>query len=65
MDKRLTVPKWALIIWLKIPQMPQNLSAQFVRPSPKMLDFNEKRLHWLSVVCGALHTAQCGKLHKY
>ena len=65
MDKRLTVPKWALIIWLKIPQMPQNLSAQFVRPSPKMLDFNEKRLRWLSVVCGALHTAQCGKLHKY
>jgi hypothetical protein len=26
--------------------MPQNLSAQFVCPSPKVLDFNEKRLHW-------------------
>ena len=50
MDKGLTVPKWVLIVWLKIPQMPQNLSAQFVCPSPKVLDFNEKRLHWASVV---------------
>jgi hypothetical protein len=30
MDKELTVPKWVLIVWPKIPQMPQNLSAQFV-----------------------------------
>ena len=30
--------------------MPQNLSAQFVCPSPKVWDFNEKRLHWASVV---------------
>ena len=50
MDKGLTVPKWALIVRPKIPQMPQNLSAQFVCPSPKVLDFNEKRLHWASVV---------------
>ena len=50
MDKGLTVPKWVLIVWPKIPQMPQNLSAQFVYPSPKVLDFNEKRLHWVSVV---------------
>ena len=42
MDKGLTVTKWVLIVWLKIPQMPQNLSAQFVCPSPKVLDFNEK-----------------------
>jgi hypothetical protein len=32
MDKGLTVPKWVLIVWPKIPQMPQiylpNLSAQ-------------------------------------
>ena len=34
----------------KIPQMPQNLSAQFVCSSPKVLDFNEKRLYWASVV---------------
>ena len=30
--------------------MPKNLSAQFVCPSPKILDFNEKRLHWVFVV---------------
>ena len=33
-----------------IPQMSQNLSAQFVCLRPKVLDFNEKRLHWTSVV---------------
>ena len=50
MDKGLTVPKWVLIVWPKIPQMPQNLSGQFSCPSPKVLDFIEKRLHWASVV---------------
>ena len=50
MDKGLTVPKWLLIILPKILQMPQSLSAQFVCPSPKVQDFNEKRLHWASVV---------------
>ena len=49
-DKGLTaVPKWVLIVLTKIPQMPQNISA--ICPSPKVLDFNEKRLHWVSVVC--------------
>ena len=43
MDKELTVPKWVLIVQPKLPQMPQNLSAQFVCPSPKVLDFNEKK----------------------
>ena len=46
MDKGLTVPKWVLIVQPKTTQMLQNLSAQFVFPSPKVLDFNEKRLHW-------------------
>ena len=32
------------------PNAPEFLSAQFVWPSPKVLDFNEKRLHWASVV---------------
>ena len=50
MDKGLTKPKWVLIVWPKIPQMPQNLSSQLVYPSPNVLDFNEKRLHWASVV---------------
>jgi hypothetical protein len=54
-DKGLTVPKWMPINWPKIPQMPQNLSAKFVCPSPKVLDFNEKRLHWASVVRGDMH----------
>ena len=49
-DKGLTVPKWVLIVWPKILQMPKNLSAQFVCPNPKVLDFNGKRLHWASVV---------------
>ena len=43
MDKGLTVPKWVLIIRPKIPQMPQNLSAQFVCPNPKVWDFDEKK----------------------
>ena len=51
MDKGLTVPKWVFdIVWPKIPQMPQNLFAQFVCPCPKVLDFNKKRLHWASVI---------------
>ena len=51
MDMGLTVPKWVLIVWPKIPQMPKpNLSTQFVCPSPKVLDFNG--LHWASVVRG-------------
>ena len=36
MDKGLTVPKWVLINWPKIPQRPQKLSAQSVCPSPKV-----------------------------
>jgi hypothetical protein len=46
MDKGPTVPKWVLIVWPKIPLIPQNLSAQFVFPSPKIWDFGEKRLYW-------------------
>ena len=43
MDKGFTAPKWVLIVRPKIPQMPQNLSAQFVCSSPKVLDLNEKK----------------------
>ena len=38
------------IFWPRIPKMPQNVSAKLVCPSPKVLDFNEKRVHWASVV---------------
>ena len=30
MDKGLIVPKWVLIVWTKIPQMPQNLLAHAI-----------------------------------
>jgi hypothetical protein len=49
-NENLTVPKWVLINRQKIPQMLQNVSVQFVCPIPKVLDFNEKRLYWASVV---------------
>ena len=55
MDKGLIVTKWVLIVWLKIPQMKQDLIAQFACPSPKVLDFNEKRLYCASVVRGYLY----------
>ena len=35
MENMDTVPKWVLIVRPKIPQMTQNLSAQFVCPTPK------------------------------
>jgi hypothetical protein len=43
MDKGLTVSKWVLINWTKMPQMPQYLSAQIVCRSLNILDFNEKK----------------------
>ena len=58
MDKGLTVPKWVLIVWMKISQMPQNLSAQFVCQSLKVLDFIEKMLNWASVVPAYMYTTE-------
>ena len=55
MDKGPTVSKRMLINRPKIPQMPQNLSALIVCPSPKVWDFDKKRLHWASVVRGPNH----------
>ena len=43
MADMVTVPKWVLIVWPKIPQMPQNLFVQFVCLYPKVLDFTEKK----------------------
>jgi hypothetical protein len=63
MNNGLTVPKWVLIFWPKIPQMHQNLSAQCVCPSPKVLDFNEKRLHWVSVVRVSESAERCNFVH--
>ena len=58
MDKGPTVPKWVLIVWPKILQMPQNLYAQFVCPSTTVQDFNEKRPHWASVARDLNHNVQ-------
>ena len=38
----------------KMAKIPQNLSAQIVYPRPKVWGFNEKRLHYASVVRGFL-----------
>ena len=57
-NKKFTVSKWVLLLWPKIPQIPQNLSAKFVCPSPKVLDFNEKRLHWTSIVRGWIFSVE-------
>ena len=35
MDKGLTVPKWVLIFWPKIPQIPQNLFSRSVQLAQK------------------------------
>ena len=44
MDNELTVPKWALIVQPKIPQMSQKISALNVYSSPKVRDFWKKKL---------------------
>ena len=41
-----------------IPNMPQNLSVRIVCPSPKVWDFDGKRLHWASVVRDSNKTIQ-------
>jgi hypothetical protein len=41
MDKGCIEPKWVLIV--ENTPNASDLSAQFVFPSPKVLDFNEKR----------------------
>ena len=40
MDKWITLPKWVLIA---------DNSLEFICQSPKIWDFNEKRLHWASL----------------
>ena len=57
MDKGLTVPKLGADSLAENTQIAENLSAQFVCPSPKVLDFNEKRLHWASVVLAQCYAA--------
>ena len=42
MDKGIIAAKWVLIVWLKIPKMPQIFSAKFVCPSQKVWDCRKK-----------------------
>ena len=58
MDKGVTVTKWVMINWPKIPKNAQTLSTQIVCPSPNLWDCDEKRLHWTSVVCDMCHCAR-------
>ena len=50
------LPKWLLIRPSadKSAKNTPNLSAQIVCPSPKVWDFDEKRLHWASVASPCL-----------
>jgi hypothetical protein len=50
METGLIVPKRVLINQQKILQMPPDLLVKIVCPSPKVWDFDEKRLHWASIV---------------
>ena len=43
--------------------MPQNLTAQFVYPRPKVLNFNEKRLRWASIVRAQKYTLSIYRIH--
>ena len=54
MDNGITVQKWVLIVWSKIPEMPSKFLAQFVCPSQKAWDFRKKSSLLVSVV-RALH----------
>ena len=62
MVKGLAGPKWVLIVR---PKMPQILFAQFVCPSPKVLDFNEKRFHCSSIVRGFIHLFGQGRKYAF
>ena len=54
--------KIALIIWPKILQMPQNLSAQCVCPSLKVWDIIEKMFHRASIVRDFNRCTRLGKI---
>ena len=49
-DKRLAVPKWGLIVRLKITQMLQNVFGRSAQLAQHFWDIVEKRLHWESAV---------------
>jgi hypothetical protein len=47
-----------LSIKTTLPNAPKFIHAQIVCPSPKVWDFDEKRLHWASVVRATVYYRQ-------
>ena len=47
----------AFLVQNQKPEPKYNLSAQIICPSPKVWDFDEKRLHWASVVRDCYYTS--------
>ena len=50
MEKALTASQQVLITQPKIPPNDPEIICPICLPKPKILDFNEKSLHWASVV---------------
>ena len=50
MDKGLTLPKWVLIVWPKIHQMPKIYLPKLFAQAPNLVTLMKKRLHWVSIV---------------
>ena len=48
-EKELTVPKWVLIVWLKIPQCLKKLQPK-MSAQAQMFKIFEKKTLWVSVV---------------
>ena len=44
MNKGLTVPKWVVVVWPKIPQMPQTFSDKIPAKAQKFRMFEKKTL---------------------
>ena len=61
MDKGLTVPKWVLINWPKIPQMPPKCFGPICLPKPKSLGFSNKTSFWVSEVRDVIHCCKTNK----
>ena len=63
MDKGLTVPKWVLLVWPKIPPNAPEFICPIACLRQKDVDFNEKMFHWVSVVRALLPIAMPVQTH--
>ena len=62
MDNGLTVSKCVLINLPKIPQIPQYLSAQIVRPSSKVWDFDKEDFIERPQTVGSIFTTEAERV---